>query len=127
MALAHDIAIFSIETMSNEMFIKQQFNTHHEQAQITMGIYSVLNKLRASTEWGIDLWLCLITIFMLVQARFHPLHLLFGFSCGVLGVLVLLIPSFHHFESVYLYAMSFWFLSTGVWLAVGSRTGIAAG
>ncbi|GGF79958.1 hypothetical protein [Alteromonas lipolytica] len=116
-ALSHDIAIFIIETMSNEMFIKQQSANHAEQVELTMFIYTILNKLRVSTEWGIDVWLCLINLFMLLQGRFHPAVQVLGIATGVTGVLVLVNPAFHHWQMTYLAAMILWFVVVAVWLA----------
>ena len=119
-ALCHDIAMFTIETLSNELFLQQHFESHQQLTQQTMTIYSVLIKLRASTEWGIDVWLCLMNVYLLFQRRFHPILQILGIAVGVLGVLVLFNSSFHYLEFTYLSGMIIWFLSVGTWQAIAN-------
>jgi Ca2+/Na+ antiporter len=115
LTLSHDTTIFIVEIMSNELLIRQEFDSNYEQAKLTLEVYAILNKLRASTEWGIDLWLCLISVLLFLRGRFHVLLHTFGFSVGVLGILVLN-DAFHHLSFVYLYAMIVWFGITGMGL-----------
>lgn len=119
-ALAHDIAIFTIETMSNELLVRRAFNNDYEQAELTLVIFSLLNKLRASSEWGIDLWLCLINLFLLKQKRFHPALQLLGITVGVMGVLALT-SLFHNLMFIYLYGMISWFAATSIGLGLTLR------
>lgn len=119
-ALAHDIAIFTIETMSNELLVRRAFSNDYEQAELTLVIFSLLNKLRASSEWGIDLWLCLINLFLLKQKQFHPALQLLGITVGVMGVLALT-SVFHNLMFIYLYGMISWFAATSIGLGLTMR------
>lgn len=113
--LSHDTTMFIIETMSNEILIRRHFDNDYMQAQLTIDIYAIVNKLRASTEWGIDLWLFLINVLLLLQRRFHFLLQLWGIAVGILGMMVLN-DAYNHLSMVYLFGMITWFMLTSIWL-----------
>ncbi len=120
LTLSHDTTIFIVEIMSNELLIRQEFDSNYEQAQLTLEVYAILNKLRASTEWGIDLWICLISVLLFLRGRYHVLMHALGFCVGVLGIVVLN-DAFHHLSFVYLYAMIAWFSITGFALLIEAK------
>lgn len=114
----HDVAIFTIETLSNELFLKQHFDSAEALSQQTITIYSLLIQFRASTEWGIDVWLCSMSLFLLLQKRFNPIVSLWGIGVGVFGILVMFIPSLYFLEFAYLSGMIVWFFAVGCSLAI---------